>query len=831
MSALKMISAMGSVSVLIPQGLNRVCAVAVVVASGSVALADDSILFNRDVRPILSDKCFQCHGPDEQSREAGLRLDIGTGDEAAVAQGAIVAGDLAASELWTRINSADAEQLMPPKDSHKKPLTAHQKSVLRRWIEQGAAYEQFWAFVPAQVAEVPESKDPVWAGSVIDRFVIDRLAAEEIEPSPMADKRTLIRRLTFDLTGLPPTVAEIQEFLSDPSDDAYPRLVERLLQSRRYGEHMAKYWLDLVRFADTNGIHHDHYREMTPYRDWVIRSFNANLPFDQFATYQLAGDLYENPTNDQLIASGFNRLHLVIDRGTALPQESFTRNVVDRVNAVGTAFMGLTVGCAVCHDHKYDPITQRDFYRLYAFFNNIDAPPETPGRGIHEPALRLPTQEQSVQLKRMELEIAEAKKNVQALKADSKNAAEVSVQETGDGSGVNSGANIEAKTSELQRAEDKLKQLQNRQKKLQASVAVTLVMKERSEVRPTHILVRGAYDQPGELVQRGTPDFLPPLKSEHETLSRMDLARWLTSEEHPLTARVTVNRFWQQFFGVGLVRTSEDFGAQGEQPSHPDLLDALAIEFVRSGWDVKRLVRELVNSATYRQSSQADESDYERDSQNRLLARGSRFRLDAEMVRDQILFTSGLMNHKMYGQSVKPPQPPNLWKNVSMVSSSTYAFEADEGADIYRRSVYTFWKRALPPPQMTIFDAPTRESCIARRERTNTPLQALVLMNEGVYFSAARKFAIDLVNDHTAPRMRVERAYEAITSQLPDDDELGWMLENVSALHENYKDNPAAANELTQDIEELTTVQRAEIAAYTLLVNALFNLDATKTRQ
>ena len=804
---------------------------------GSDGLAEDRVEFNRDIRPILSDKCFPCHGPNEGDRKAGLRFDITDDHEGPFAardgSPVIKRGDLEGSSLWYRLTTDDPDEVMPPAEAHKKPLTAQQRDLFRRWMLQGAEYEDFWAFVPPQPQTPPDIVNRSWSTQRIDRFVMARLERKGLTPQAAADKRTLIRRVTFDLTGLPPTRDEIHQFLRDESDDAWENLVDRLLERPQYGEHMVKYWLDLVRFSDTNGIHHDHYREMTPYRDWVIRSFNENLNFDKFIRWQIAGDLYEAPTIDQQIASGFNRLHLIIDVGTALPEESFARNVIDRVTAVGTAFMGLTVGCGVCHDHKYDPLTQKDFYQLYAFFNNIDAEPETPGRsssdhesGLHAPYLRLPTSEQQRSLDSIESRIALAASRVEELKAIvarlEKDAGAGSAESTEEG---------RTAAADLKEEEQKLAALDKQRLDLYRVIPVTLVMKEREKVRPTHILIRGAYDNPGQRVERNTPAFLPSLNVRHEVPTRMDLAHWLTDRSNPLTARVTVNRFWQQLFGVGLVKTSEDFGAQGEWPSHPGLLDDLAIHFIQSGWDVKRLVKSLVMSRTYRQASHAPTSVFLADPQNRLLARGSRFRLDSEMIRDQILSVSGLLNRELYGKSVKPPQPLNLWKTVSMPSSSTYSFEADTGDKIYRRSVYSFWKRAMPPPQMTIFDAPTRESCTARRERTNTPLQALVLMNEEQYFRAAGHFARRLLDMDLTDEQRLVHAYESVTSHLSDDGELSSLRRGLDSLRATYQDDLPLARAMTSDLEELTDEERIQTAAHTMLINALFSLDVTKTRE
>lgn len=791
------------------------------VLNGLPVAAEDIVSFNRDVRAILSDRCFECHGPGADARQAELRLDTADGPEGPFAdrdgEPIIRPGDPDGSALWQRLIADDESLRMPPADAHKPPLNDQELQTIRQWIVQGAEYQNFWAFVPPEAPVLPEIGDPRWQAP-IDRFIRARQLQEQLTAQPRADRRTLIRRLTFDLTGLPPTREEIHQFLNDDSPEAWPAQVDRLLNSPAYGEHMARYWLDLVRFADTNGIHHDHYREMTPYRDWVIRAFNENLAFDEFVIWQLAGDLYDQPTTDQLVASGFNRLHLVIDRGTALPEESYTRNVVDRVSAFGTAFLGLTLECAVCHDHKYDPITQRDFYQLFAFFNNIDTEPETPGKNVHPPFLRLPTPEQQQQLSDLEKEIAAVSERIERLEKTSPETTPSAGEES-----VGAG---------LPQHRQKLKQLTQDRDRLNGEIRVTLISRERPDVRPAYILTRGAYDQPGEQVDRGTPSFLPAMAAGDRLTTRMDLAQWVTDAGNPLLARVAVNRFWQQFFGSGLVRTSEDFGAQGEYPSHPQLLDHLAVQFVQSGWNVKALVRSIVLSETWMQSSQAPASAWQVDPENRLLARGSRYRLDSEMIRDQMLAVSGLLNRTMYGKSVKPPQPPNLWKSVSMVSSSTYAFEADTGDSIHRRSLYSFWKRAMPPPQMTIFDAPTRERCIARRERTNTPLQALVLMNESQYFLAARTTAENLLAKvDLDDRQRLQESYETLTAALPDAAVMSSLERGLEALRSAYRDDVALAQEMTADVQNINDEQRVELAAWTMLMNSLFNLDQVKTRE
>lgn len=784
------------------------------------------ISFNRDIRPILSDRCFHCHGPDEHERKAKLRLDIADGPEGAyrIRKGtaAITPGSLAKSELWDRITSTDPDEMMPPPDGHKQALSTEEKERFRKWIEAGAAYEDFWAFVRPAMPDLSKAAQ----AQPIDHFVQRRLQSEGVEPTRRAGKRTLIRRVSFDLTGLPPTRREIREFLDDKSPKAYERMIDRLLKSPHYGEHMAKYWLDLVRFADSNGIHHDHFRDLSPYRDWVIRAFNANLPFDEFTRYQLAGDLYADATRDQLIASGFNRLHLIIDRGTALPEESFTRNVLDRVTAVGTAFMGLTVQCAVCHDHKYDPITSKDFYSLSAFFNNLDAKSETGGRrgpdfkrGLQEPYISLATEEQEARLAELEKPVKAAQKKLaQARKAE---------KEAG-----KDAAKKKAAVAQVKAADKAFKSAEAKRDQFKETMPAAMVMKEREEVRPANILIRGAYDNPGEEVERDTPAFLPPMKNSKDLKTRMDLANWFVDRDNPLTARVTVNRFWQQLFGVGLVRTSEDFGAQGEWPTHPELLDYLAVRFMESGWDVKSLLKEIVLSETYQRSSIATRAAYMTDPENRLLARGSRFRMDSEMIRDQMLATSGLLNRKLYGKSVKPPQPTGLWKAIGMPSSYPKEYVPDTGDKIYRRSVYTFWKRGMPPPQMTILNAPTREECTARRERTNTPLQALLLLNEAEYLRLASHLAREvLAQPNGTATKRIDAIYETITSQLPSVTERQSFLKLVTDLESLYRKSPKLADEMLGDQSPPEKNSRAELAAWTMLTSAVYNLDVTKNRQ
>ena len=794
------------------------------------ATAEDFVSFNRDIRPLLSDRCFACHGPHAAKREANLQLDIPDGDQGPFhsrdGHHVIKPGDLDSSELWLRLNSNDPSLQMPPHDSGKKPLTDEQRELVRRWILQGAKYEKFWSFEPPRQQVLPTVNNAAWSANRIDQLVMADLEKKQIMPQPSADRRTLVRRVTLDLTGLPPTRDEIHQFEQENTPEAYSRLVDRLLSTPQYGEHMARYWLDLVRFADTNGMHHDHYREQSQYRDWVIRAYNSNVPFDQFVTDQLAGDLHANPTLDQQIASGYNRLHMVMDKGTNPPQESYTRNVVDQVSAFGTIFMGMTLECSVCHDHKYDPVKQRDFYQLFAFFNNIDGDPETPGRDQQPPFLRIPSPEQDVSLHDFESQLSAVKSEVDDLK---QSLGGLSVEDKASNGVATERATL---TMKLNQKEEELGRFKAARDELNRDIPLALVMKERPDVRPAYILKRGAYDQPGEEVSRNTPAFLFPLESTGDLKTRLDLARWVTDKRHPLLARVTVNRLWQQFFGMGLVKTSEDFGAQGEYPSHPELLDDLANTFADTNWNVKSLVRSIVLSQTYQQSSSVSPAEFRADGENRLLARGSRIRLDSEVIRDQFLSISGLLNNAMYGKSVKPPQPADLWKTVSMVSSSTYSFREDTGDKIYRRSFYTFWKRAMPPPQMSIFDAPTRESCTSRRERTNTPVQALLTMNESQYFEAARHCAQQMLGpSDQSDEERLRIAFESVTSHLPDAAEQVDLRNGLEGFRIIYRDDVEAARAMTSGLTLANDAQRIELAAFTMVINSLFNLDLAKTRE
>ncbi|MEM7453528.1 MAG: PSD1 and planctomycete cytochrome C domain-containing protein [Planctomycetota bacterium] len=1019
------------------------------------AVADDEVSFARDIRPILSDTCFKCHGPDEEHVEGGLRLDL---EESVFDDtGVVEPGDLE-SELYLRIISHDESDMMPPPDSGRS-LNDEQKDLIRRWIEQGAQWQGHWSFEAPQLTAVPPTGDSSWPRNEIDNFILDELEKNGLDHSQDADRATLIRRVTLDLTGLPPSIELTREFMESDADDWYEQLVDRLLQTEQYGEHMARFWLDVARYGDTHGLHLDNYREMWLYRDWVINSFNDNQSFKDFAIEQLAGDLLENPTDEQLIATGFNRAHVTTAEGGSIKEEVMVRNVVDRVSTTGTVFMGLTVGCAQCHDHKFDPVSQDEFYQLFAFFNSLDGDPMDGNKKDHAPVLRVMNDEQKEDFAAAENELKEAREAYNAALAaieyvdpfeseeptdetdaesepvefvwlDDEIPSGASQRETWtfvkedegpvfSGSVSHEGANgqlqhffqdatvpllaggddilfthvyldpedppsqimlqwndgswehraywgenkidwgsdgsasrlhmgdlpetgkwirLEVKASdvgfaemgrihgwaftksgghvywdktgviskfdqteylnslakwiELQRQnagnglpgnlknlinkpleeledgafnENQLKQLRNyflqnvhpesvallsepSTRRSDAEKAVndmrnsfptTLVWRERAEPKPAYFLNRGEYDQKGDEVQRATPAALPPMP-EGAPVDRLGLAMWLFDDSHPLTARVTVNRFWQQVFGTGLVVTAEDFGAQGEMPSHPELLDWLAVDFMRNDWDVRRLMKMLVMSSTYRQSSAVTSQVLEIDPANRLLSHAPRYRLDAEVLRDQALAVSGLLVQEIGGPSVKPPQPDGLWFVVGYSGSNTVRFKKDEGHEkVHRRSLYTFWKRTAPPPQMNTFDAPSRESCTVRRERTNTPLQALLLMNDPQYVEAARYLAAHVLIESGGESASSEDNVEAsdiaslgylfrrATGAEPTESQLQILHANLVANRLDFEADLESASMLIAIGEESAAddADAAELASWTMVASLVMNMD------
>lgn len=1019
------------------------------------------IEFNRDIRPILSDQCIACHGPDSAARAAGLRLDQ---REVAVESGAIVPGDPDASEMMRRILSHDEYERMPPPEL-KKSVTKEQIALLQEWIRQGAEYQPHWSYIPPQKVDPPKVDNQEWVRNPIDQFVLAELETLGLEPAGEATPETLIRRLSLDLTGLPPSPELVAEYAADPSEENYGRIVDRLLATKAWGEHRGRYWLDAARYADTHGLHFDNYREMWTYRDWVIDAFNRNMPFDQFTIENLAGDLLPDATLAQQIGSGFNRCNVTTNEGGIIDEEYLVLYARDRTETTSTVWLGLTTGCAACHDHKFDPVSQREFYQLTAFFNNTTQQAKDGNTKETPPILAVPNEGDRDRWQQL---VAEATDVDQQLKQQrrasrdefnrwlAKSAAEelkhrtpseklalhaplngsasdtwdittggqqhksslpevegpfdtiavelngepplevsdrgdydgsqaysvsawVKVPEGGatgallarmdegqahrgwdfwlagrqvgghlshswpddalkavtkeplpadqwthialvyDGSRAASGlrvyvngepAEMEVLKDQLKgttqtqvplkvgartpgaalrqvalqdlylydralseseigdlahvrrfrqlveqeagsrkaeevdqlyswwlpRYEQSYKQLLQREAELgeerdaiEQRGSLAHVMHERDEPAMAYLLNRGEYDQRLDEVRAATPEALPPLPDDAPR-NRLGLAEWLVADENPLTARVTVNRFWQQVFGQGIVQTAGDFGVSGGLPSHPELLDWLAIEFRDSGWDVKLLFKLIVTSSTYRQSAVLNEAKRHLDPDNRYLSRGPRFRMDAEMVRDYSLAASGLLSPKIGGPSVKPYQPAGVWEAVAMKGSNTRDYRRDEGEALYRRSLYTFWKRSAPPASMEIFDAPSREHCVVVRERTNTPLQALALLNDPQHMEAARHIAAAALDEGgTTDASRLQFvAWRLLLRELTEA-EVKTLEQSVQNLIRYYQANPKEAGKVVAvgESPQNATHEPGELAAWTLLVSEMMNLDET----
>ena len=1001
------------------------------------------VSYNRDVRPILSENCFACHGQDPKHRKAKLRLDDRAGalaDRDGVR--AIVPGDLAKSEAWARIISDDEDDVMPPPKSHKK-LTEIDKQVLKHWIREGAVYEGHWSFTPPQRNEAPKVSG---AANPIDAFLQDRLLREGLKPAETAKPETLVRRLYLDLTGLPPKPAEVDAFVADKSPQAWGKLIDDLMDRETYGEHMARYWLDLARYADTHGLHLDNERSMWPYRDWVVRAFNENLPFDEFTRWQLAGDLMPEPSIDQLIASGFNRCNVTTGEGGSIKEEWIYRYAVDRTSTAVEVWMGLTAGCAVCHDHKFDPLSTREYYSLYSFFHSAADPAMDGNKKDTPPILRVPRPGDDKRLAALDAEIAEVDERLtaevtkikyqdpasldplpkstrketlwfedgfpkgklqvngpplkfvtkkegpvfsgkRAITRTAKNATGQDVFSEGvpltipkggtffvhcyldpenppeavmvqfyvggwkhrvvwgahekigwgktnthervdmgplpekgkwvrlefpaakvglnpghkvtgyaftqfsgkmgwDHFGIESttnpvkdptlswkawkgqGEGVRNKdlTDDLRKRfkgkapgkwnaaqENELRRhwltnvyagasavlgplnrqkadLQRKKADVNKNTAITFVMADLPKARQSYVMIRGQYDNPGEEVSRGVPAFLPalPTKPKDRDYNRLDLANWLVREDHPLTARVAVNRIWQQFFGTGLVATSADFGTQGELPSHPELLDWLALRFIEDEWNVQRFIKRILTSHAYRQSSRVTPALLERDPDNRLLARAPRYRLDAEVIRDQALSLSGLLVPTIGGRGVMPYQPPNIWEPVGFGRSNTRFYKQGKGDDLYRRSLYTFLKRTAPAPFMASFDAPNREQSCAARGRSNTPMQALQLMNDVQHVEAARNLAQRIIKEGgEREEARIEWAWRTVASRPPEPSETQVVVELLRLHEARFSNDPESAQKLIAFGESSPdkTILPRELASWTLVANLLLNLD------
>ena len=1006
--------------------------------------------YNRDIRPILADNCYKCHGPDGNQRQAGFRLDLENVVGLRLESGhtAIAAGSSSKSAVVHRILSPDADERMPPRDSGKT-LTPGQIDLLKRWIDQGAAWQGHWAFQPPTRPSPPLSRRPGWQANPIDAFILGRLDEQRLAPSPEASRETLIRRVTLDLTGLPPSLGDIDRFLSDTRPAAYQRLVDRLLSSIRFGEHAGRIWLDAARYGDTHGLHLDNERSIWPYRDWVVEAFNANMPFDRFTVEQLAGDLLPKPSVSQLVATGFNRCNVTTSEGGAIADEYRFKYGVDRVETTSTVWLGLTMGCAVCHEHKFDPIPQKDFYRFLAYFNSLTERAMDGNALLPPPSVKVPTAIQQADIDQQRRRIAAARKRIAsalstvqykdpgpAKKKTSPKRREViwiddntppggKQKSSGDGGGwkwvtapshpphsgkrstlrtarglgqhffeeatpglqvaagdslfawvridptnppreimlqfhsgnwdhrafwgedriawgrvktpsrlrrgdlpqagewirlevlasavglkpgdvvrgwaftqfggtvqwdtagivtsaqqgprlfaslaawtdhiATSGKGLPqqvlgaAKTPDGKRTPKQRATLRNhflvhacqqtrgtfaahvatirdaetRISEINTKLASSLIMRDMPKPRATYVLKRGQYDIPDKArpVQPGVPSALPPLPKDAPA-NRLGMAQWLVTSDHPLTARVTVNRFWQQFFGTGLVKTSEDFGAQGEWPSHPRLLDWLATEFVRTEWDIKSLQKLIVTSAAYRQSSRFHPEGHRVDPQNRMLWRGPRYRLDAEVLRDTALAVGGHLVEQPGGKGVKPYQPSGLWRAVGYSGSNTVRFVQDHGSNLFRRSLYTFWKRTAAPPTMLTFDAPSREACSVRRARTNTPLQALLLLNDVQFVECARGLAERLLSEPGTDKQRLIRGFRMVTSRVPTPQETAILSESLASHLREYRSDPKAAKAMLAvgEAPRLPSIDPAEYAAWTVVANLLLNLDEAITK-
>ncbi len=737
------------------------------------------VSFNFHIRPILSDRCFACHGPDNNKREANLQLDLPESAYAALKDSpgihGIVPGDPKASAIYQRIITEDESLRMPPVSSNLV-LSDYEISLIEKWIRQGAEYEKHWAFIPPEKAAVPKPDGNEWARNEIDYFTLEKMKTKGLTPNEEVNQETLLRRVAIDLTGLPPDPEQLDRFLKDKAAGAYERAVDRLLAAPSYGEKMALHWLDVARYADSYGYQDDQWRTQWPWRDWVIHAFNENMPYSKFLVWQLAGDMLPDATKEQILATGFGRNHKITEEQGAIDEEYRSTYVLDRTNTFSKGILGITMECAQCHDHKYDPVTQKNYFQLYAFFNN------TPDKGLTiDNSLRSrPATFPSLEINREDL------------------------------SGLLRFVNY-SDTSHL---------------------AVS-VMSEREERRKTYVLDRGLYDAPGEEVAPSTPEAILPLDTTRYPRNRLGLAEWTVSRENPLTARVLVNQLWGKVFGKGLVATAGDFGNQGELPSHPELLDWLAVDFMEHGWDIKRLMRQFVTSATYRQSARVTPEKLARDPDNTYLSHASRLRMPAELIRDYVLATSGVLSRQIGGPSSKPYQPDGIWEVTSSGRGNLKRYVQDHGTDLYRRGMYTFIKLTVPPPNMLIFDASNRDQCEVTRLRTNTPLQALVMMNDPIVLEASRVLAGKLLlRTGLTPEDRVALAFRQVLCRQPEQKETEVLQAYYEKEKERFQQSPGTAaaflkvGEYPQS-KEIDPVLQASLMS---VVHFLYNLEETITK-
>jgi hypothetical protein len=804
--------------------------------------------FDRDIRPILADNCYPCHGPDANARKAKLRLDRTEGVfRTRRGKTVVVPGDSVASVLIQRVSAEDPDDRMPPSDFGLK-LTKDEVERLRQWIDDGAEWGEHWAFRRPERPALPDVKDAEWSRQPIDRFILARLELEGLSPSQAASRTTLIRRVALDLTGLPPSLEEVDAFLEDDSSGAYEKLVDRLLASPRFGERMIWEWLDAARYADSNGYQGDRERTMWPWRDWAVNAINDDLPFDEFTVEQLAGDLLPSPTHEQRLATGFNRNHMINGEGGRIPEENRIEYVFDQTETTAVVWLGATIGCARCHDHKFDPFTQREYYQFFAFFNNT---PVNGGGG--DPQMAPAISYESPQTKR---EFARIQREVDSLYGQlAEIEAKIFVRSSGQPvSESDLAKKLDKKTRELlaRKLSDRnngqlgalaksfekthtdyagklslLKKAFESRERLRKSLPRVMVMEERAKVRETAILTRGLYNKPGEKVSAGVPAVLPPLPKD-VPVNRLALARWLVDPSQPLTSRVTIDRIWQQVFGVGIVKTVGDFGVQGEKPSHPALLDWLATEFVASGWNVKRMLRMIVTSSTYRQTSRVTAQSLERDPKNRLLSRAPRYRLPSFMIRDQALAASGLLVTKLGGPPVHPYQPSGVWAEATFGKKR---YRQGKGESLHRRSVYTFWRRIIGPT--IFFDSATRQICTVQASRTNTPLHALSTLNDVTYTEAARVLAQRVMHRTSSQEERIELAFRLLTARRPAAAESEILGARLDALRREFAAHPDEAKKLLSQGEAPRDekLDAVEHAAYATLCSLLLNLDEVLSKE
>lgn len=737
----------------------------------------DQISYNFDIRPILSDKCFACHGPDPNKREAGLRLDMEEEAFRALKENpgthALVSGKPDLSEVFLRISSKDTTLLMPPPNSNLK-LNSREIKLIEEWIKQGAKYESHWSFTNPKKAKLPKVSDTQWPKNEIDFFVLNKMEQKGLEPNQIAEKEHLLKRLSLDLTGLPPSIDMMNKFLADNSPKAYEKVIDQLLNSPAYGEKMALQWLDVARYADSHGYQDDNYRSSWPWRDWVIHSFNKNTPYDQFITLQIAGDLIPNATKEQILATGFNRNHKITEEGGVVDEEYRVQYVIDRTNTFSKALIGVTMECAQCHDHKYDPFSQKEYFQLYSFFNNV--------------------------------------------------------KEVGLQSDVG-GPETYAKDPLIEISNDEVKNILKFINKQDTNKLIVSVMADRDTLRKTYILNRGAYDSPGKEVSVGTPKSILAF-DKNLPKNRLGLSKWLFDKRNPLTARVFVNQLWQEIYGRGIVKTVGDMGMQGELPSHPELLDWLAVDFMENDWDIKRLLKKMVSSATYQQSAVISKSKLQADPDNIYLSRATRYRIKAELVRDLVLSSSGLLIKTIGGPSVKPYQPNGLWENATSGRGILRTYKQGHGEDLYRRGMYTFIKRTVPPPVMGIFDASNRDQCEVGRLKTNTPLQALIMMNDPTVLEAARVLATKLDAEKTQLQDKVIKAFRLIVCRKPSEKEIKLLNTYYNDQLITFKKEQGRADKLLAigEFPKPEKMNKTSVAAMMQVITALYNLEETITR-